>query len=273
MLSSPQPETLRIGVISRHLLAQDILSSWMEGIVVHCEISHALEVSALDHDMASCDILILGRLFDTAPSAAVQADLAALRKAGLAAPVVVVADTEDGAVAVDCILRGARGFIPTSSSVRVAAAAVRLVLSGGTYIPPAALFSRHGQPDGETTAAEGPETAPFLPSPASAAQSPDHPPPTLPAPQVEPQPYSASALSALGLSPREGQILLLLQLGRSNRIIAEDLAISENTVMVHVRNLMRKLGATNRTQAVFNATRRLVQKTEKALSSEDQPGP
>lgn len=57
------------------------------------------------------------------------------------------------------------------------------------------------------------------------------------------------------LSPREREVLSLLERGHSNRRIAVTLGISENTVMVHLRHIMRKLGATNRTQAVFNAGR------------------
>jgi Bacterial regulatory proteins, luxR family len=42
-----------------------------------------------------------------------------------------------------------------------------------------------------------------------------------------------------------------LQLGKANKIIAFDLGMSESTVKVHVRNIMRKMGATDRTQAAF----------------------
>jgi two-component system nitrate/nitrite response regulator NarL len=53
------------------------------------------------------------------------------------------------------------------------------------------------------------------------------------------------------LSGGEGQILRKLLLGHSNKMIARELAISENTVKVHLKGLLRKLKARNRTQAAI----------------------
>lgn len=50
---------------------------------------------------------------------------------------------------------------------------------------------------------------------------------------------------------REAQIVHALKVGKSNKIIANDLLMSESTVKVHVRNIMRKLNATNRTEAAY----------------------
>ncbi|RPA38161.1 response regulator [Shewanella vesiculosa] len=50
------------------------------------------------------------------------------------------------------------------------------------------------------------------------------------------------------LTPRELQILQQLAEGKSNRMIAEDLHISEGTVKVHVKNLLRKANAKSRTE-------------------------
>jgi DNA-binding NarL/FixJ family response regulator len=52
------------------------------------------------------------------------------------------------------------------------------------------------------------------------------------------------------LSERELEILKLVSEGKSNRLIAEHLLISENTVKYHLKNIMHKLGVTNRTEAV-----------------------
>lgn len=53
-----------------------------------------------------------------------------------------------------------------------------------------------------------------------------------------------------GLSPREIQVLEQLALGFRGTEIAEELGISPDTVRVHVRNAMRKLGARTRAQAI-----------------------
>ncbi|MGW1555405.1 helix-turn-helix transcriptional regulator [Streptomyces sp. NPDC002144] len=57
------------------------------------------------------------------------------------------------------------------------------------------------------------------------------------------------------LTAREQDVLRLLALGRSNRQIGEELFISGKTASVHVSNILAKLGATSRTEAVAIAYR------------------
>lgn len=52
------------------------------------------------------------------------------------------------------------------------------------------------------------------------------------------------------LTPREIELLTLVAHGRSNREVAEELSISENTVKFHMKNIIQKLHASNRTEAV-----------------------
>ena len=59
-----------------------------------------------------------------------------------------------------------------------------------------------------------------------------------------------------GLTQRELQILTLVAGGRSNKWIAQELAISEDTVKGHVSNILAKLNANDRTHAVTLAIRR-----------------
>ena len=54
----------------------------------------------------------------------------------------------------------------------------------------------------------------------------------------------------ISLTNREMEILTLIALGLTNKKIAQQLVISENTLRTHVRNLYRKLGVNNRTQAM-----------------------
>jgi two-component system, NarL family, nitrate/nitrite response regulator NarL len=53
----------------------------------------------------------------------------------------------------------------------------------------------------------------------------------------------------LHLSPRETSILRCLARGASNKLIAREIKISEATVKIHVKVILRRIGATNRTQA------------------------
>jgi two-component system nitrate/nitrite response regulator NarL len=66
-------------------------------------------------------------------------------------------------------------------------------------------------------------------------------------PAVDP---SAAAI-ANKLSPREAQILRQLTQGASNKLIARDLGVAEATVKVHVKAILRKVKASNRTQAAM----------------------
>jgi DNA-binding CsgD family transcriptional regulator len=60
-------------------------------------------------------------------------------------------------------------------------------------------------------------------------------------------------LAALGVTPRELEMLQLIADGLSNREIAERAFVSENTVKTHLSRLFDKLGARRRTQAVQRA--------------------
>jgi two-component system, NarL family, nitrate/nitrite response regulator NarL len=59
------------------------------------------------------------------------------------------------------------------------------------------------------------------------------------------------------LSAREAQILSCLREGAPNKLIARKLEITEATIKVHVKAILRKIGATNRTQAAMWATKHL----------------
>ncbi|MDI3328157.1 MAG: response regulator transcription factor [Alicyclobacillaceae bacterium] len=64
-----------------------------------------------------------------------------------------------------------------------------------------------------------------------------------------------SSQVARRLTPRERDILARIAEGRSNREIAEELVISENTVKNHIKNMMAKLDVKNRTQLAALAAR------------------
>jgi DNA-binding NarL/FixJ family response regulator len=53
------------------------------------------------------------------------------------------------------------------------------------------------------------------------------------------------------LTTRERQILSMCASGLSNKTIAAELSISEQTVKVHARSIFRKMGVTNRVQAIL----------------------
>jgi DNA-binding NarL/FixJ family response regulator len=73
------------------------------------------------------------------------------------------------------------------------------------------------------------------------------------APPRPPFDGNPKALSTLGISPRELEVLQALAAGRSNKEIATRLHVSPNTVKTHVARILEKLGARRRTDAINRA--------------------
>ena len=117
---------------------------------------------------------------------------------------------------------GAVGFIE-SGERDVMLSALRLVFSGGVYIPPE-ILSRSEMPLGV-----GPSTAYNRRVDGSA--------PTLPA--------------DLGLTARQVDVLSLMMRGKSNKAICRILNLAEPTVKNHVTAILKALKASNRTEAVI----------------------
>jgi DNA-binding NarL/FixJ family response regulator len=137
------------------------------------------------------------------------------------ARVIVLSDRDDVQNINEALTCGVRGYIPTSVEAEVAIAALRLIKAGGTYIPAHERRSATGKPD---IGVEGDRRG--LP--------------------VE-----------LDLTPRELSVLDLLREGKPNKLIAAGLNMEESTVKVHVRNILKKLRAANRTEAASVANRLL----------------
>jgi len=90
----------------------------------------------------------------------------------------------------------------------------------------------------------------------------DASPPVMAATTQEPalsparQTSAVSSVPAVSLTRREQEVLRLLAAGASNQDIAHTLVISLDTVKKHVSNLLGKLGASSRTQAIIQARAR-----------------
>ena len=80
-----------------------------------------------------------------------------------------------------------------------------------------------------------------------------------------------SRVAGYHLTPREHEILALLSEGRSNRSIAQNLYVSEETVKGHLNAIFRKLGVKNRTQAAMMAVELGVERPPRAVTGTDAP--
>lgn len=157
------------------------------------------------------------------------AALEELRTRHPALPVVVLSSSNDRASVIRALDQGAMGYIPKLSSNEVLISALRLVLSGGIYIPPEILARWEPPP------AVGQEAATSL-----AAHGGPHP---------------RALIADLGLSEREAQVLRLLLEGKPNKLICRELDLAESTVKNHITQILKTLNVTSRTQAVIVAAR------------------
>jgi DNA-binding NarL/FixJ family response regulator len=137
-------------------------------------------------------------------------------------PVVAVLHRCDASAAARLIERKVNGIITADSSIEATVAALRYAVAGGSFAPPSLWRSAHPPQ---------PQTAQPLTLRAETLELASHP--------------------ETSFTPREIEVLHRLRQGLQNKIIAYELGISESTVKVHLRNVMKKLHASNRTQVAF----------------------
>ncbi len=157
--------------------------------------------------------------------------LTEFRAAYPALPVVVVSASDRTSDVIRAIDLGAMGFVPKRSSNDMLFDALRMVMSGGLYVPPMMLGL-------DAPPAEG-DTVPAVMRPLAA-----------PARDSGYQ-KAPESLQAIGLTPRQGDVLGLLLQGKPNKLIARELNVSVETVKDHVAAVLRALGVSSRTQAVL----------------------
>ncbi|MEI7610682.1 MAG: response regulator transcription factor [Rhodospirillaceae bacterium] len=129
-------------------------------------------------------------------------------------PLVILSGDSRRETVLGAVQAGASGFISKTVSGVAMVNALRLVLSGETYLPSSAIA------DDEYDA--GPESGTSSPRPSLLA----------------------------GLSPRDREILALVVEGLTNKAIGRRIGLQEVTIKAHLRSLYRRIGAANRAQAV-----------------------
>jgi DNA-binding NarL/FixJ family response regulator len=133
-------------------------------------------------------------------------------------PIIVLTSGNDMDLARTAIHHGAKGYIPYTMGFQIAVEAVRFVLAGGTYVPTDCLLAE-GQRD---------------------------------------FPRSPLCRPSVDFTDRELAVIRGIQQGKSNKVIAHELNVAESTVKVHVRNVMRKMSAKNRTEVAVKTQTGLV---------------
>ena len=167
-----------------------------------------------DQDWSRASLVIFNTHGESLRNADVAGEIAMIARAAAGSSLVIMSDLDDATEVLLAAQFGARGYLPAGLPFRQVMAAIRFINEGGTYIPVCVLAA----------SSELQRTSPAKPM------------------DERGQPIE--------FSPRQIQVLERLQQGKQNKIIAYELGMCESTVKVHIRHIMRKLNARNRTQVV-----------------------
>lgn len=213
---------MKILVVDDHPLVREALRDHLRQLEQGVEVLEARnshEAIALAEQHPDLELVLLDL---NLPDAHGFSSLTALRERHPAIPVVVLSANDERVTVFEALDRGAMGFLPKTATTQVMLSALRLVLSGGTYVPAEAFSHRAIEAGGPVPAAGG-----------SRAKTP----------------------ADLGLTPRQSQILTLLVQGKPNKIISRELGLAESTVKIHITSILRALNVTSRVQAVIAVAR------------------
>jgi len=205
---------MKILLVDDHALIRDALRSVLKELAADAtvlEASDCRQTMRVIEEHPNLHLILLDLNLPDRDGFAVLADL---RKRYATISIVVLSAFHDRENVLRALDLGALGFIPKSASREVMANALRLIFSGGVYIPPEAL-------------------APADAAPGRAARG----------SQVSP--------ADLGLTARQMEVLALMMQGKSNKAISRVLATAEPTVKHHVTAILKALKVANRTEAVI----------------------
>ena len=132
-------------------------------------------------------------------------------------PVIIFSGDDSSATVAAAFEQGVQGYIPKSSPMPVVINAIRIVLSGGNYIPPQA--ARMMGFEAKSTPARTPAETAGLPS----------------------------------LSPRQRQVLHCLLQGLPNKVIGTRLDMADGTVKSHLNSIYRLFAVNSRAQLILKA--------------------
>ena len=205
------PEAATIVVIEKRALVRECLTRCLMAASGHAVVSFPNVDSWLEVCEDISASLILLSIVSKPNELETQREIARLSQQGNQPPTILLSDIEDPDQIVDAIGRGARGYIPTSAPLEVVVEVMRLVRAGGIFVPASSLMAARS--NGRITASQQGGNGVF--------------------------------------TARQAAVVEALRRGKANKIIAYELNMRESTVKVHIRNIMKKLKARNRTEVAF----------------------
>ena len=196
-----------------HPLFRDALRQVVAEAMPDAHIVEAQNLTDAKTSLSSCDELDLILLDLNMPGVNGMSGLVDLRDMTPTTPIVVVSASEEVNIIERAMVCGASGYIPKSLPKHVMVAAIGEIMAGNVFLP---------QMDGNR-----------------------QPPPPSDVPEA--------VKRAATLTRKQRLVLSLIAQGKSNKIIAYELDVTDTTVKAHVTAILRKLKVTSRTQAAIVA--------------------
>jgi DNA-binding NarL/FixJ family response regulator len=154
----------------------------------------------------------------------------ALRAIAPDVPLMILSDSETREEIISTLNVAPQGFLYVGANAELAAHVFSFILNGGHF--PSAILPEQTGPSQRYPAIDGIPISPCVMGGGSGAEKDSE----------DAGPRNRS------LTARQKAVLELLRRGDTNKVIARRLGMREGTVKVHVRQIMRKFGVTNRTQ-------------------------
>ncbi|MCH7345686.1 response regulator transcription factor [Pelomonas sp. CA6] len=208
---------MKILLVDDHLLLAEALASAVAERMPQLRVQCATSLADAQAQLDAQTALVLLDL--GLPDASGVEAVSRLREQAPQVRIVVMSANDRADTVRAAIEQGASGFVPKTADFRQLMQALRFTLEGGVALPAALLAQDVG-----AAAADGDDALATLP--------------------LDEQ-----------LTPRQCDVLRLLMLGQSNKLICRALGLSESSVKTHLEAVYRRLGVNSRTQAVVAAAR------------------
>ncbi|WP_187829502.1 response regulator transcription factor [Labrys sp. KNU-23] len=208
----PRTSTIPVLIISAATLIRDCLARCLADSELNCTMNGYTSVDEWrPADPTASVTVLLCATGDGATERAICDDIAKLQAKVPDCQIIVLSDTENPALVRRTLEQGAHGFVGMTFNLDMAAAAIRLVQAGERFVPVSSLLAA----------------------------------------QAAPMPAADKGPFRQILTQRQIDVIDRLRRGESNKIIAHKLEMSESTVKIHIRNVMRKIKARNRTEVAI----------------------
>lgn len=216
-MSPERPATSRALIVDDHPIITDALSAALTSLRVVEHVDKEMTVASAMERLQGSDAYDVVMLDLHLSDADGLQGMQQLRDRFPELPVIIFSGDESSTTVAAAFEQGVQGYIPKSSPMPVVVNAIRIVLSGGNYIPPQA--ARMLGFEAKAGPARAPSEATPLPS----------------------------------LSPRQRQVLHCLLQGLPNKTIGTRLDMADGTVKSHLNGIYRLFAVNSRAQLILKA--------------------